>query len=99
MGDKISPAPIEDKLAELFGVGGVCLFSMQNDSGEEEIHVVIESATPIDVERLTAAINQELHGFSLARIHYVTALARDRAGKVLRQEVQAQAVSGQKSSG
>ena len=44
-GAKISLSPIEDRLREIFGVAGVCLFSMQNDGGEEEIHVVIE--TPV----------------------------------------------------
>ena len=68
-GVKISPAPIEDRLGELLGVSGVCLFSMQNDSGEEEIHVVVETPTPIDSERLIAAINQELRGFPRARVH------------------------------
>ena len=90
-GEKISPAPIEDRLGELFGVSGVCLFSMQDDSGEEEIHVVIETPTPIDSERLSAAINQELRGFPRARVHYVAALPRNQMGKVLRQAVRAQA--------
>ena len=91
-GDKVSPAPIEDRLGELFGVG-VCLFSMQNDRGEEEIHVVFETPTPIDSERLTAALNQALGEFHRARIHYVAALPRNDMGKVLRQVVQTQAIT------
>jgi acyl-coenzyme A synthetase/AMP-(fatty) acid ligase len=94
-GDKVSPAPIEDRLGELLGVSGVCLFSMQNDSGEEEIHVVIETPTPIDSERLIAAINQELYGFSRARVHFAAALPRNQMGKVLRQAVRAQAIASQ----
>jgi acyl-coenzyme A synthetase/AMP-(fatty) acid ligase len=92
-GQKISPAPIEDRLSELFGVSGVCLFSMQNDSGEEEIHVVVETPTPIDSERLTAAINQEFRWFHRAYVHYVAALPRNQMGKVLRQAVRAKAAS------
>ncbi len=92
-GDKIFPAPIEDRLGELFGVSGVCLFSMQNDRGEEEIHVVVESPTPIDSERLIAALNQELRGIHQARVHYIAALPRNEMGKVLRQAVRAQAIT------
>ena len=94
-GAKISLAPIEDRLREFFGVSGVCLFSMQNDSGEEEIHVVIETSTPIDSEKLTAAFSQvpELRGFHLGRVHCVATLARNPMGKVLRQVVRAQAVA------
>ncbi len=95
LGDKISPAPIEARMCELFAVSGVCLFSVQDDSGEEEIHIVIESPVPIDSERLTAAIKQELGGFQRACVHYVAALPRNHTGKVLRQAVQAQAITRQ----
>jgi acyl-coenzyme A synthetase/AMP-(fatty) acid ligase len=94
-GDKIFPAPIEHRLCELFGVSGVCLFSKQNDNGEEEIHVVIETPTPLDSDRLIAAIKQELGRFLLARVHYVAALPRNEVGKVLRQAVRAQAITSQ----
>jgi acyl-CoA synthetase (AMP-forming)/AMP-acid ligase II len=94
-GDKISPAPIEDRLGEFFGVSGVCLFSMPNDSGEEVIHVAIETPTAIDSERLIAAINQELRGFQRARFHFVAALPRNEMGKVLRQAVRAKIIASQ----
>jgi acyl-coenzyme A synthetase/AMP-(fatty) acid ligase len=79
-------------LGELLGVNGVCLFSMQDDSGEEGIHVVVETPTSIDSERLIAAISQELRGFPRAHVHYVAALPRNEMGKVLRQAVRAQAI-------
>src|SRR5262249_22005238 len=88
-GYKIYPAPIEERLGEVLGLNGVCLFSMQNDSGEEELHVVLETAKPIDSERLTAALKQELRGLRgphRARVHYVATLPRNEMGKVLRQE-------------
>jgi acyl-coenzyme A synthetase/AMP-(fatty) acid ligase len=94
-GENISSAPIENRLGELFGVSGVCLFSMQNDSGEEEIQVVVESPTPINSELLIAAINQELGGFHRANVHYVAALPRNEMGKVLRQVVRANAIASQ----
>jgi acyl-CoA synthetase (AMP-forming)/AMP-acid ligase II len=92
-GNKISPAPIEERLGELFGLNGVCLFSMQNDSGEEEFHVVLETPKPIDSERLIAALKQELGGFHPAHVYYVATLPRNDMGKVLRQEVRAQVIS------
>jgi len=91
-GDKIAPAPIEDRLCELLGVTGVCLCSMQNSSGEEEIHVVVETPTPIDTEKLIAAVKQELSGLHKARVHYVAALPRNEMGKVLRQAVRTQTI-------
>jgi len=90
-GIKISPAPIEERLGEVLGLNGVCLFSIQNDSGEEELHVVLETPKPIDSERLIAAIKKELPGlFYGARVHCLATLPRNHMGKVLRQEVRAQ---------
>jgi acyl-coenzyme A synthetase/AMP-(fatty) acid ligase len=57
---------------------------MQNDSGEEEIHVVIETPAPIHSERLMATINQELGGFHRCRVYYVADLPRNAMGKVMR---------------
>jgi acyl-CoA synthetase (AMP-forming)/AMP-acid ligase II len=94
-GTKISPAPIEERLRELFNVNGICLFSMQNDMGEEEIHVVVEAPKPIDSERLISALNQELRGFPRACVHHVVTLPRSHMGKVLRQEVRAQVITNQ----
>jgi acyl-coenzyme A synthetase/AMP-(fatty) acid ligase len=94
-GQKISPAPIEARLCELFGVSGVCLFSAQNDSGDEEIHIVVETPTPIDSNRLSAALNQALRGSPGARIYYMAALPRNEMGKVLRQAIRAQALASQ----
>src|SRR5262249_23302811 len=96
-GYKISPAPIEERLGEVLGLNGVCLFSMQNDSGEEEIHVVLETPKPIDSERLIAAIRKELDTFRRAPVHYVATLPRNEMGKVLRQEVRAQVIANQRA--
>ena len=99
-GNKISPAPIEDRLGELFGVSGVCLFSMPDDDGEEMIYVVIESPTPIDSERLIAALNQEFQGgFLRACVHCVAALPRNESGKILRQAVRTKVVGSRRATG
>jgi acyl-coenzyme A synthetase/AMP-(fatty) acid ligase len=97
-GNKISPAPIEDRLGELLGVSGVCLFSTQNDSGDEEIHVIIETSNSINSERVMAALKRELHGLDRACIRQVAALPRNQMGKVLRQEVRADVIASQTDS-
>jgi acyl-coenzyme A synthetase/AMP-(fatty) acid ligase len=94
-GIKISPALIEDRLTENLGVRGVCIFSMQDDTGEEGIYVVIESPTPIASARLTAVLRQELRGFSRAYVRYVSALPRNQMGKLMRQAVRDQGGAGQ----
>ena len=85
-GDKVSTAPIEERLSELLGVSGVCLFSTPDNDGEEMIHVVIETPTLNNSERLIAALNQEFRGgFRRACVHCVAALPRNEMGKVMRQ--------------
>jgi len=84
-GHKISPAPIEDRLREALGVTGVCLLSMQNDRGEEELHLVIEAATPVDTATLAGVLRAELHGLPGVHVRYASALPRNAMGKVLRQ--------------
>lgn len=84
-GHKIWPAPIEDRLRESLVMSGVCLLSMQDDHGEEELHLVIEAASPVDVERLATVLRAELHGFPGVHVHYAPALPRNANGKVLRQ--------------
>jgi acyl-coenzyme A synthetase/AMP-(fatty) acid ligase len=90
-GLKISPAPVEERLSELFGASGVCLFSMPGDDDAEDIHVVVETATPIDSERLIAAVRRELPGLYQVRVHSVAALPRNQMGKIVRQAIRAEA--------
>jgi acyl-coenzyme A synthetase/AMP-(fatty) acid ligase len=86
-GDKLFPGPIEDRLCELLGVSGVCLSSMQNSSGEEELYVTIESATPIDAARMRSALNQALKVYPRTYVFCVPSLPRNQMGKVMRQAV------------
>ena len=92
-GHKISPEPIESRLMQTLGVSAVCLFSMQDESGEEELHVVIEAPQPVDAERLQAALASELQWFPRARIYCFNALARNEIGKILRMKVRAQVLA------
>jgi acyl-CoA synthetase (AMP-forming)/AMP-acid ligase II len=92
-GHKIWPAPIEDRLREALGVDGVCLLSMQDDQGEEELHLVIEAASPVDMTRLATALRAELHGFPGVHVRYAPVLPRNANGKVLRQAVTTQIIA------
>jgi acyl-coenzyme A synthetase/AMP-(fatty) acid ligase len=91
-GKKISPAPIEDRLAEMFQVNAVCLFSEQNDDGEEELHVVLEAPARFEPGRVADAL-KELRGFNKAIVHFVAEMPRNPMGKVLRREAQSLARS------
>jgi acyl-CoA synthetase (AMP-forming)/AMP-acid ligase II len=84
-GNKVSPAPIEDRLREALGVSGVCLLSIQDDNGEEELHLVIEAAKPLDTTTLANVLRAELHGFPGVHVKYTKALPRNAMGKVMRQ--------------
>ena len=56
-------------MREIFGIGGVTVFSMQNDSGEEEIYVGIGTPEPIALlEKLNAA---SCRPSQILRIHLV----------------------------
>jgi acyl-CoA synthetase (AMP-forming)/AMP-acid ligase II len=84
-GHKISPGPIEDRLREALGVNGICLLSMQDDYGEEELHLVIEAAAPIEPTTLATVLRAELHGFPGVHVRYRSTLPRNAMGKLLRQ--------------
>ena len=84
-GHKMSPGPIEERLREALAVEGACLLSLQDDHGEEELHLVIEAAAPVDVAVLTPVLQAELGGFPGVHVEYRPTLPRNAMGKVLRQ--------------
>jgi acyl-coenzyme A synthetase/AMP-(fatty) acid ligase len=86
-GKKIFPGPIEDRLCEALDVSGVCLFSMQNESGEEELYVAIEISRPIDAKRLRATLHAALKAYPRAHVYGVPSLPRNPMGKIVRQAV------------
>jgi acyl-coenzyme A synthetase/AMP-(fatty) acid ligase len=93
-GNKFFPGPVEDHLCELLGVSGVCLFSMQNESGEEELYVAIETATAIPTERIEAALDGELSAYPTVHVRCVPSLPRNPMGKLVREAVRAQVIAG-----
>jgi acyl-coenzyme A synthetase/AMP-(fatty) acid ligase len=84
LGSKIATGPAEEALQDKLEVGGVCVFSLQNEAAEEEIHVAIETARPIGRSRLAAALGSALRGTPIARVHFVDALPRNDMGKIRR---------------
>ena len=57
----------------------------QNDDGEEDLHVILETTTPIDKPAIKAALGPDLAGYLRAHIHAVAILPRTPTGKVLRE--------------
>jgi acyl-coenzyme A synthetase/AMP-(fatty) acid ligase len=86
-GQKISPAPIEERLCDALGATGVCLASMQDAAGEEALHAIIETPAPIPADALAAALRSAVAGFPGVHVHFVPTLPRNEAGKVLRHKV------------
>jgi len=93
LGSKIATGPIEEALQHQLGVSGVCVFSVQNEAAEEEIHVAIETARPIDQTRLAAALGRELQGVPDALVHFIDALPRNDMGKIQRDVLKKSAAS------
>jgi acyl-coenzyme A synthetase/AMP-(fatty) acid ligase len=85
-GFKVSPAPVEDAIKEALGVSGACLFTMQDETGVETLHLIIESGAPVAIDHLTKVLERgcETWGFPQARVHYLATLPRNPNGKMLR---------------
>jgi len=86
-GHKVLPAPLEARLREALGVSDVCLFSMQDDHGEEQLHLMIEAPAPIDTSILVPVLRGELFGYPGAHVQFTARLPRNDTGKVVRREV------------
>jgi acyl-CoA synthetase (AMP-forming)/AMP-acid ligase II len=92
-GHKILPLSIEDRLRDVLGVSGACLISMQNEQGEEGLHLLIETPAPLDLAALATTLRTEIRGFDGVRVHYVAKLPRNAMGKVVRREAVALVVA------
>ena len=77
----------------MLGVSAACIFSMQDDTGEEGVHIVLETSAPFDGERLKAALQKELPGLLRIRAYCVAEFPRNQMGKLLRQELRAKAIA------
>ena len=93
-GTKFPLAAFEHHLREVFGFTGVCLFSMQDDNGQEQLHLVVESSQPLP-PHLMDLLQRKFPVVPLS-VFAVAALPRTTTGKVVRKQVQA-GVLGAKS--
>jgi acyl-coenzyme A synthetase/AMP-(fatty) acid ligase len=82
-GDKLPAAPIEEAMQQALGCQCVC-FSAHDASNADELHVVLETASPPDEARLTQAARAHGSGFPTARFHFVPQFPRTGTGKVER---------------
>ncbi|NJD87236.1 MAG: long-chain fatty acid--CoA ligase [Betaproteobacteria bacterium] len=87
LGLKVATAPLERSLQDLLGVSGVCIFSRQDDEAAEEVHVAIESATPVDRVALADFARSGLGAFPRVHFHVAREFPRSAMGKVRRLEL------------
>jgi len=87
LGQKIASAPIEQALERELGVSGVCVFSAQSETLEEEVQVAIETEQAIDETRLAPVLRRLLPGAPAFRVSFFRALPRNHMGKVQRIEL------------
>jgi long-chain acyl-CoA synthetase len=92
-GGKLSPEPIEDGLREALGLSGACLFSLQDDAGEEQLHLVVEGTAPVDEARLVTYLRGALPTLPPTHIHTVATLPRNTTGKLMREAVRTQVLA------
>lgn len=97
-GVKIAPGPIEDRIREATGSSAV-LLTMQNDAGEEELHVAIEAVTAPPTNALSKVLRAELAQARRAHVHVMAAFPRNAMGKVMRAQLTAQIVSALRAKG
>jgi acyl-CoA synthetase (AMP-forming)/AMP-acid ligase II len=92
-GHKVAPFPIEQALGRKLGVQ-VCLFATPSEHGQEELHVVLETAAQFDPDRVRALLERERRYVSDVKVHHVPRLARNELGKIVRREVRQQVLGG-----
>ena len=86
LGDKIATDPIERALQDRLGAEGVCIVSIENTTGDDEIHVVIQSSRPIEPAKIEAAGNAELGPIKRVpvRVVFIEKFPRNEMGKIER---------------
>ena len=97
-GEKLPATPYEEALQVALGLEAVCVLTEPGADGSEELHVVLETAEPIDAARLEAAAQAHLHGFPDARFHFLDALPRNEAGKIQRYRLKQRLIEQRRSS-
>jgi acyl-coenzyme A synthetase/AMP-(fatty) acid ligase len=96
-GVKIPPGPIEERLREAIGAQ-VVLLTMQNDAGEEELHVAIEAPALPATETLSKALWAEFRQAIRAHVHAVGVFPRNAMGKIMRPQLAAQITAADRTA-
>lgn len=91
-GFKVSPFPLEQRLAEQLGVTA-CVFAALSDNGQEELHIVLETDAALVREKVTSLLREEARVVSAVKVHFVKRLARNDMGKIVRREVRQQVLA------
>jgi len=86
-GEKILPAPIEEKLASECGVSGACVFQARPEEDGHTVYVVLESPPTISLPKVEAALASVLPRPFSAKIHCLGVLPRNHMGKILREDL------------
>jgi acyl-coenzyme A synthetase/AMP-(fatty) acid ligase len=97
MGNKHASGPYEQALQQALGLDGVCLLSEQGADQEEQLHVVLETAQPIDAETLRKAAVEHLRGFPAARFHFLDRFPRNHMGKIERLKLKQRLIEQQRA--
>jgi acyl-coenzyme A synthetase/AMP-(fatty) acid ligase len=92
LGAKIATDPIERALQDRLGAEGVCILSIQNTQGDEEIHVMIQPGRQMEQAEIQAAAYAELGVIKRVPVHVVLMekLPRNEMGKIERLELRRQ---------
>jgi acyl-CoA synthetase (AMP-forming)/AMP-acid ligase II len=100
LGDKIATDPIERALQDRLVAEGVCIVSIQNTEGEDEIYLVIQCGRPLERAELEAARRsvKGVAGPLPVRVAVVEKLPRNEMGKIMRIELKRQLLRARKAS-
>ncbi len=93
-GLKVPTDPWERRLQETLSCDGVCVLSGRFRGDVEQLHVFIESSTPISRSALIEAVRTTLYGFPDAQIHKIDAMPRTPLGKIRRIDLAQQLQDG-----
>ena len=91
-GDKIATGPIEQMLQDGLGAEGVCVVSLRNVAGNDEIYVAIQAGRPLDRAKVKVAVNAVLGTLKRlpARAVFIDKLPRNEMGKIERLKLKRQ---------
>jgi acyl-coenzyme A synthetase/AMP-(fatty) acid ligase len=92
-GIKMAVEPVEQLLQDSLGADTVCLLSLRGESGDDELHAIVQSQHEIGHANVAELIHASLRGFNLAHVHFIETIPRNEMGKidrlVLRKQISA----------